>query len=76
MPDEGAPTYQQMLSNMQEGLRYIEEEFGTQARPRVAWSIDPFGHRQVAFLPQSIVCVEEERRIHHTVNLDQFYLMR
>ena len=35
---------QDMLANMQKGLRYIEREFGQDARPRVAWSIDPFGH--------------------------------
>lgn len=44
MPDEGSPSYQDMLYNMQKGLRYIEREFGKDARPRVAWSIDPFGH--------------------------------
>eukprot|EP01047_Picozoa_sp_COSAG01_P038826 COSAG01_NODE_3170_length_6472_cov_2.238820_5_plen_441_part_00 len=44
MPDEGAPSYQDMLANMQTGLRYIQREFGQDARPRVAWSIDPFGH--------------------------------
>ena len=44
MPDEGAPSYQDMLANMQKGLRYIQREFGQDARPRVAWSIDPFGH--------------------------------
>ena len=44
MPDEGGPTYQDLLANMQKGLRFIEREFGRDARPRVAWSIDPFGH--------------------------------
>ena len=44
MPDEGAPTYQDMLANMQKGLLFIEQEFGSSARPKVAWSIDPFGH--------------------------------
>ena len=44
MPDEGAPSYQDMIANMQKGLRYIQQEFGKDARPRVAWSIDPFGH--------------------------------
>ena len=29
---------------MSEGLRLIEENFGSAARPRVAWHIDPFGH--------------------------------
>lgn len=44
MPDEASPTYHDLLSNMQKGLRLIEREFGQDARPRVAWSIDPFGH--------------------------------
>ena len=26
------------------GLQFIEETFGADARPRVAWHIDPFGH--------------------------------
>ena len=26
------------------GLRFIEETFGKDARPTVAWHIDPFGH--------------------------------
>ncbi len=26
------------------GLQFVEENFGKEARPRVAWHIDPFGH--------------------------------
>lgn len=26
------------------GLRFIEKTFGKEARPTVAWQIDPFGH--------------------------------
>jgi len=26
------------------GLRFIDENFGANARPTVAWHIDPFGH--------------------------------
>ena len=26
------------------GLQFVEETFGADARPRVAWHIDPFGH--------------------------------
>ena len=29
---------------MSEGLGFIEENFGSAARPRIAWHIDPFGH--------------------------------
>ena len=38
------PSYQDMIANMQKGLRYIQK-FGQDARPRVAW-LDPFGHFQ------------------------------
>lgn len=44
MPDEAGPTYRDMLINMEKGLGFLEQEFGPKARPRVAWSIDPFGH--------------------------------
>lgn len=26
------------------GLLFIEETFGSEARPTIAWQIDPFGH--------------------------------
>ena len=26
------------------GLRFIDETFGPEARPTIAWQIDPFGH--------------------------------
>ena len=26
------------------GLKFVEDTFGEDARPRVAWQIDPFGH--------------------------------
>ena len=29
---------------MSEGLKFVEENFGKEARPRTAWHIDPFGH--------------------------------
>eukprot|EP00038_Savillea_parva_P019125 m.26584 g.26584 ORF g.26584 m.26584 type:complete len:1203 (-) comp4326_c0_seq1:85-3693(-) len=44
MPDEASPTYVELLRNMQRGIQVIINEFGPTARPRVAWSIDPFGH--------------------------------
>ena len=36
MPDEGSPSYQDMIYNMQKGLRYIEQEFGKDARSAAA----------------------------------------
>ena len=26
------------------GVKFVEDTFGADARPRVAWHIDPFGH--------------------------------
>ena len=26
------------------GVKFVEDTFGADARPRVAWQIDPFGH--------------------------------
>ena len=26
------------------GVQFVEDNFGADARPRVAWQIDPFGH--------------------------------
>jgi len=32
---------------MSSGLQFIEENFGADARPTIAWQIDPFGHSSV-----------------------------
>ena len=34
----------QSCSGFYAGLQFVEENFGADARPRVAWHIDPFGH--------------------------------
>lgn len=44
MNDEGAAHYNGIIDQMSLGLRFIEQTFGPQARPRAAWHIDPFGH--------------------------------
>lgn len=44
MPDEAAPTYSAIIDLMTEGHQFILREFGPAARPRVGWSVDPFGH--------------------------------
>ena len=44
MNDEGATHYNSIIDQMSLGLRFIEQTFGPQARPRAAWHIDPFGH--------------------------------
>ena len=44
MNDEAAAHYNGIIDQMSLGLRFVEQNFGSEARPRVAWHIDPFGH--------------------------------
>ncbi|XP_057312440.1 lysosomal alpha-mannosidase-like isoform X2 [Hydractinia symbiolongicarpus] len=44
MNDEAAAHYNAIIDQMTLGLRFIEDTFGADARPTVAWHIDPFGH--------------------------------
>eukprot|EP00937_MAST-01D_sp_MAST-1D-sp2_P005627 g5627.t1 len=44
MPDEGATHYADLFANAQRGMRFLVREFGAEHRPRVGWSVDPFGH--------------------------------
>ena len=44
MNDEAATDYNAIIDQMSIGLRFVEENFGPSARPRVGWHIDPFGH--------------------------------
>lgn len=44
MNDEASTHYNAIIDQMTLGLRFVEENFGEDARPRVAWHIDPFGH--------------------------------
>ena len=44
MNDEAGAHYNAIIDQMTLGLSLIAAEFGAQARPRVAWQIDPFGH--------------------------------
>ena len=43
MPDEANPTYLDLLDNVALGHRYIVENFGVSALPKLNWQIDPFG---------------------------------
>ncbi|XP_004635625.1 lysosomal alpha-mannosidase isoform X2 [Octodon degus] len=44
MNDEAATHYGAIVDQMTLGLRFLENTFGNDGRPRVAWHIDPFGH--------------------------------
>ncbi|KAM5239300.1 lysosomal alpha-mannosidase [Ctenodactylus gundi] len=44
MNDEAATHYGAIVDQMTLGLRFLEDTFGKDGRPRVAWHIDPFGH--------------------------------
>lgn len=39
-----AAHYNAIIDQMTYGLRFIDDTFGPDARPVVAWQIDPFGH--------------------------------
>ncbi|KAF2364114.1 Glycosyl hydrolase family 38 C-terminal [Trinorchestia longiramus] len=44
MNDEAAAHYTAIVDQMTLGLVFINQTFGTDARPRISWQIDPFGH--------------------------------
>ena len=44
MNDEASTHYNAIVDQMSLGLRFVLENFGDEARPRVVWHIDPFGH--------------------------------
>ena len=44
MNDEAATHYNAIIDQMTYGLKFIQDTFGDDARPRIAWHIDPFGH--------------------------------
>ena len=44
MNDEAATHYNAIIDQMTLGLRFINDTFGDDARPAIAWHIDPFGH--------------------------------
>lgn len=44
MNDEAATHYNAIIDQMTYGLNFVQETFGSEARPRIAWHIDPFGH--------------------------------
>ena len=44
MNDEASTHYNAIIDQMTYGLKFIEDNFGSDARPKIAWHIDPFGH--------------------------------
>ena len=64
MNDEAATHYNAIIDQMSLGLRFIRDEFGEQARPTVAWHIDPFGHSS------------EQASIHAMIGFNSFYFAR
>ena len=44
MNDEASTHYNEIIDQMTYGLNFVQETFGSDARPRIAWHIDPFGH--------------------------------
>lgn len=44
MNDEATVTYHSTIEQMTLGLKFLEDNFGFCARPKVGWQIDPFGH--------------------------------
>ena len=53
--DMGCTTYDSMLNNWLEGHLWIKEKFGPAARPRVGWSLDPFGLSTSQAVMQSLM---------------------
>ena len=47
MNDEAATHYNAIIDQMSIGLRFVQQTFGPEARPRIGWHIDPFGHSSV-----------------------------
>ena len=64
MNDEASTHYNAIIDQMTYGLKFIEVNFGSDARPRIAWHIDPFGHSA------------EQASLFSQMSLDGFFLGR
>ena len=54
----GCTTYDSMLNNWVEGHLWIKERFGSSARPKIGWSLDPFGMSSSQAVLQSLIGME------------------
>ena len=64
MNDEAATHYNAIIDQMTYGLYFVEKTFGSEARPRIAWHIDPFRHSS------------EQASIFAQMSFDGFFLGR
>ncbi|XP_027051348.1 lysosomal alpha-mannosidase-like [Pocillopora damicornis] len=64
MNDEATTHYNAIIDQMTYGLNFVQEKFGSEARPRIAWHIDPFGHSN------------EQASIFAQMSFDGFFLGR
>ena len=64
MNDEASTNYNAIIDQMTYGLNFVQEKFGSDARPRIAWHIDPFGHSS------------EQASIFSQMSFDGFFLGR
>ena len=64
MPDEGASTYKDLITNAELGMEFLSEVFGFCGRPLVGWQIDPFGHSTAV------------RKIYKNLGFDALFLGR
>ncbi|XP_002066512.2 lysosomal alpha-mannosidase [Drosophila willistoni] len=44
MNDEAATNYQSVIDQFTLGLKFLDDNLGSCARPRIGWQVDPFGH--------------------------------
>jgi hypothetical protein len=56
--DMGCTTYDSMLNNWMEGHLWIKDKFGPEARPKIGWSLDPFGMSTTQAVLQSLIGME------------------
>ena len=56
MNDEAVTDHTSIIDQMTVGLRFVEENFGPSARPRIAWHIDTFGHSSEMATIHALVC--------------------